>query len=868
MFIDKRLNAEILSEFSISNEIIQLSTVKITFGNLNFIIIGVYRPHSGNIKDFTNKLLNILTNINLQHQKIFILGDFNINLLNDDNDILLFKTEMNALSFSSLISKPTRFPPGNSFCLPSLLDHIWTNSLIDCYSGIILKDLSDHCPTFVNIPLDKEVNSNIKIKFRDYSEINTSNFCNAVADLDWNNIITCDINLSMNKFEECLNDLHNAHFPIKTKIISSKRKMKPWLTSGILKSVKTKSRYFKLYKLGLMNETTYKNYKNKFTSMLRCAKENYYRILFINNKKNSRIIWSTFKDLLGKNKEMNILQKVRIGDSDITDENQIANAFNSFFSSIGPNLDINLPHINKSHSDFMPPTVPQSFFLNPTTPDEICGLLLKLKKKKTDINSVPLSILMKIRHLICFPLSRLINLSFLSGVFPDRLKIAKIVPIHKAGQLDDINNFRPISILPTFSKLFEKCMANRLISFLDKFRIISNHQFGFQKGKTTTQAIQNFISHVYDSFNKKNHSIGVFLDFKKAFDTVNHKILISKLENYGIRGIPKNWFISYLENRLQRVSIGNTFSQYNAIKTGVPQGSILGPILFILYINDLPQVSKKIHTTMFADDSSLIASHKNFNQLVQDINLDMVRVYEWTLCNRLSLNLNKTVCMLFTKRKVRDIDTFSIKINNADVPFVQCHKFLGVNLDNKLSFKKHVESVVNKASKSIGIFYKTKSFLSKNLLTTLYYSLIYPYFLYANEIWGGTYPTYLQSILLLQKRIVRIINKESFLAHTTPLFIESKILRISDIHKLVIAQMGFKSNINSDNLPAHNYNTRNRNILRPEFQRLSICQKSITYKLPVIWNSLPDHLKHIEKYNRFKFELKKHLLSSYSSQLN
>ena len=584
-------------------------------------------------------------------------------------------------------------------------------------------------------------------------------------------------------------------------------------------------------------------------------------------KKNSKIIWSTFKDIIGKNKNKNYFRKILDGSNELTSEYEIANAFNNYFSSIGPNLDSKLPKINKNHSDFMTPILPQTFFLNPTTPDEICGLIYKLKKKKSDIDYIPVSLLIKIRHLICFPLSRLINLSFSTGIFPDRLKNAKIVPIHKTGSIFEINNYRPISILPMYSKLFEKCMSNRLVTFIDEFKIICTNQYGFQKGKTTTQAILNFIEHIYDSFNKKNHSIGIFLDFKNAFDTVNHNILISKLERYGIRGICKKWFISYLENRVQSVCINNVFSQYKKLKTGVPQGSILAPILFILYINDLPLVSNELHTTLFADDSSLISSHNNYGELVQRVNGELVRIYEWTLCNRLSLNLNKTVCMLFTKRNVEN-DNLCIKIDNTVIPFVESHKFLGLILDDNVNFRKHVEYIVNKASKSVGIFYKTKSYLSKNLLKTLYYSLIYPYFLYANAVWGGTFSTYLESILLLQKRLIRIIMNQSYLAHTAPLFYESKILRINDIHKFVITQMCFKSNLITENLPTHNYSTRNRHLVRPEFQRLTICQNSISYKLPITWNSLPDHIKNIEKFYRFKLEVKKYLTTNYISTGN
>ena len=256
-------------------------------------------------------------------------------------------------------------------------------------------------------------------------------------------------------------------------------------------------------------------------------------------------------------------------------------------------------------------------------------------------------------------------------------------------------------------------MAARLVTFLNKHDIISSEQFGFQKGKNTTQAIQNFLTKIYEGLNEKKFAVGVFLDFRSAFDTVNHEILVDKLERYGIRGLAKSWFISYLSNRKQRVRVNGVFSPFNSINMGVPQGSVLGPILFNLYINDLPKVSNRLNTTLFADDSTLTLSHKNFDSLISNLNQELSIVYKWTISNRLSINLEKTVAMIYTNRNF-DSSSNSIQMNNSAISLVTEHKFLGIVIDPNLKFNKHITAISNKISKSIGIFYKTR-FLKKYL---------------------------------------------------------------------------------------------------------------------------------------------------------
>jgi len=253
---------------------------------------------------------------------------------------------------------------------------------------------------------------------------------------------------------------------------------------------------------------------------------------------------------------------------------------------------------------------------------------------------------------IAVPLAHIVNFSFTNGTYPDQLKIAKVCPIFKDGSKNEFSNYRPISVIPSFSKIFEKIISNRLLSYINKFDIFNPGQYGFRKNHSTHMAMLNRYDKVSEAVDNNEYTIGIFIDLSKSFDTFNHDILIKKLEMYGIRGIPNLLLRSYLENRKQYVNYNNVTSTLKPISCGVPQGSILGPLLFLLYINDMTSCCKYLQFLLFADDTNLFYSNSDLWQLMQIVNDELDLLSDWFKANRLSLNVKKTNYMMFGYKEV------------------------------------------------------------------------------------------------------------------------------------------------------------------------------------------------------------------------
>jgi hypothetical protein len=406
--------------------------------------------------------------------------------------------------------------------------------------------------------------------------------------------------------------------------------------------------------------------------------------------------------------------------------------------------------------------------------------------------------------------------------------------------------------------------------FISQHAILTEHQYGFRDHHSTYMALLKLIDKVAHELDNKSHCLGIFLDLSKAFDTLNHSILIKKLECYGFRGIVLSWLESYLSDRKQFVTINNEFSNVLQIRTGVPQGSILGPLLFILYINDLVNVNNDVQLLMFADDTNMLMCDNNINSLEIRANLVLRDVSQWFKLNKLSLNVKKCNFMIFTTKKLNyDI---TLKIDNLCIDKVTKTKFLGVIINEKLSWENHIQLIMNKVSKSIGILRRIQNKIPDIVLRNLYFTLVNPYFEYCNLIWATSPSGNLNKLFRLQKRAIRLITKSKWNEHTSPLFINNNILTLYKINQLQTVCFMYK--IKNKLLPSyfvemfelnsavHEHNTRLADSYHVQSHRLNLTSHSIRIIGVKLWNNICNTLKCVETLNMFRTKLRYHLINN------
>ena len=531
---------------------------------------------------------------------------------------------------------------------------------------------------------------------------------------------------------------------------------------------------------------------------------------------------------------------------------------------------------------------------------EILDIITALPIKGTGPASIPLRLLKIAADLIVIPLCRIINASFSSGIFPDVLKTQKVIPLHKGGSTEEVNNFRPISLLSIFDKIIEKIMHKRLYEFLDEHNILFENQFGFRKKSSTAHSLIEITEQIKRSIDEEKYGCGIFIDLKKAFDTVNHKILIDKLEHYGIRGPILNWFQSYLTNRKQYVFYNGASSDTKPVTCGVPQGSVLGPLLFLIYINDLPNISDKLKFFLFADDTNIYFESKNLITLEKTVNEELKKLSLWLNLNRLALNIDKTNFVIFRANRPM-YHNVTLVMNRKALVQKDHVKYLGVLLDEHLTWRHQLNSVSKKISRGIGILSLLKNCMETKLLKNIYYSLVYSHLNYGVQAWGSASPTDLEKILILQKKAVRIMSGVQYfqiydqppgpLPESEPLFKNLEILKIRDVFKLNIAT--FIYNTLNNESPSifsdwfiyrhlvHEHTTRSAaviiqsehfdvgyvepsKILHTQRHKLEKYGKRLIQVYgPVLWNSFPVNIKDASSIHVFKRLVKKHFFDQY-----
>jgi hypothetical protein len=531
---------------------------------------------------------------------------------------------------------------------------------------------------------------------------NQLKFADRIKSISWENVLSnSNAGVSFDNFLNIFKDNYDASFPLK-KI--NQRKIdtvkSPWMTMSICESVQTKNSLYKKFLKNPTerNEKNYKRFKNKLKHVIKIAKKLHYEELFIKYKNDTKMTWKTINTLLNKNVKTKELPNKFIaknsGES-ITKPSKIADKFNEYFINIGPQLASKINgNLETSIQKYLTGNFMNSMFLNPITENEMISEVLKLKDNKSPgYDEINAKIIKTVATDISQTTYSIFNLSFATGFIPEQLKLALVTPIFKAGDKQIFENYRPISVLTCFSKLLEKLMYKRLISFIEKSKILTENQYGFRRNKSTEIAIVNLVSKITKAIDEGKYTIGIFLDLSKAFDTVDHDILLKKMEHYGVRGLTLTWFKNYLMNRKQIVKFKQENSKEMKITTGVPQGSVLGPLLFLLYINDIQNCSDVVSFVLFADDTNAFYSNSGINIAKETMQREMNEILKWLNTNKLSINTTKTKLILFRARNKKQLTEIDIKINDQSIEQVKCTKFLGVLIDETLTWNNHIGSV-------------------------------------------------------------------------------------------------------------------------------------------------------------------------------
>ena len=840
----------------------------------------VYRPPGQSEVNFIDDFAAVLSKINTSSHSCFIMGDFNLDLMKigSNSHVDNFLDVLHSYSLYPIIESPTRVTSSSA----SLLDNIFTNhgNCTCMSSGVLISDISDHLPIFTILDssfIQKHKDNPTLTNKRVITESNLQLFSSKLSELSWN-IYNCeDINIIYTNFMRIFMRLYDECFPIKS---ASKKtcNRKQWITRELLKLCQKRSKLYKkyLHKPTNVNEKKYKQYRNFVSSKLRQAKKDFFYKRFIDVKSNSKSTWNLINMLLKKNikKSVNI-DTICIGNKQLTNTVDITNAFNNFFVNIGEKLLENQAGIcHNSFNSYLTNPNNHTAFFKPITVSEILKIVNDMKNETSaGIDSVNIKV---VKRVICFisePLCIIFNQSLSSGRVPDDLKIARITPIHKKGRTDDINNYRPVSVLNIFSKILERCIYNRLLDFLHKHDILFKNQFGFRQGHSTSTAILELIHNISQAIDAGEFTLAVFIDLSKAFDVIDHSILLSKLHYYGIRGVPLKWFQSYLDSRKQLTVIDNIKSDCKTIRCGVPQGSILGPLLFLIYINDIIVCTQSTKFILFADDTSIFTSGRDLNSLYQLVNKQLFNISHWMQANKLILNTEKTNYMIFGTRPTGNITVdLKLKYRNNEITKVECAKFLGIYLDDKLSWNYHINELCIKLARNIGVLYRLQ-FLPQKILKLLYYSLVSSHLNYCNTIWGFTSNNNLDRILKLQKRAIRIITHSNFLSHSKPLFRQLEILPIHDMLSLNMAAFMFSLYNNAPlpmsfkehfilNCNIHLYNTRCAQNFHLPLHRTSLSKNTLFFNGPMLWNKIPQIIKESKSLQQFK-RLYKSYLNSY-----
>lgn len=826
----------------------------------DFDVHAIYRPPSFDLAQYFRKIDSICST----HRKsasCVIVGDMNIpvNLVNR-GVVSEYLDLLRCYNFLVTNSYSTR-PASNN-----ILDHVVCSENVqgNVTNETIFTDISDHCFVLSSFQFKRSVKMmTLEKNIVNHTKLNDA-FHAAMQNMPQGN--ANDKLLYVLNTYQSLKEKFSSTVTVQAKI----KGCCPWMTFELWKLISMKDKILKNSKrrpgdIGLQESLAHISRKVQHAKMW--AKKNYYNTLF--QESSPKKVWDNINEVIGRRKEGDIAVNLMV-DGQITGCGvTVADSFNQFFSTVGPQLASTMNSSKEVNKFNTLRFNNNSIFLSPTTEHEVLLKINALDSKKSCGSDGITATFLKVHHgFFASLLTDVFNECISSGTFPDSLKIARVIPIHKSGCKTDVNNYRPISVLSTFSKLLEQLYASRLLAFLEEHRILYERQFGFRTGSSTWTATCELVDSIYSAVDNRKISGVLFLDLKKAFDTIDHEILLRKLEFYGVRGTANDFIRSYLTNRTQYVKVNKSVSSLCPLTVGVPQGSNLGPILFLLYINDLPKLKLNGKPRMFADDTSLSYEADDPDQLIRQMSEDMTNLQDYFTENLLSLNLTKSKYMIFHSSRRRIPDHCELSINSQVIEKVEEMKYLGLTFDPNLTWRIHIERLRREISSFCGVLWKISKFVPHKQLSTIYHAFIQSKLCYLVSIWGTAPKTILKPLQVTQNRCLRIVYNKPRMFSTETLYRQAAqstlpILALREMQTLVSMQNLIRNPSTHHNFmlqqPDHLHNTRNQANLFITRRNTENGKKAFDYRGKISYNCLPASIKAEHNLYKFKVLVRSHI---------
>ena len=857
--------------------------------SLEMICIEIERPHS---KPFLlsawyrppNSELNIINEYELflfkcdsESKEMIIMGDLNCDFGKSPPDTYTNRiiSLNNLYQMVNLINEPTRVTETSASTIDLILSNTPENIVS---SGVSHVGISDHSLIYAIRKLVSPKSKSIMREVRDFKHFSDRDFDNDLSQVPWEIITTfSDPNECWCVWKSFFTEILDAHAPLRYK--RTKANAVPWMTTIIKNEIRNRDYHKKkaIKHNSKYRWEMYKKSRNKVTINIRKTKSEYFvnKIRDCANVKDPKKSWSLINSLLGKNSKSTHINELKVNNNTITDSTLIAESLNNYFINIGPQLASDISSYEEPDNDLNNENVSgvrlsqnTSFHFSQIEIHNVYSILNNLKaNKSTGLDKIPAKILKLSAEIIAPSLTYIFNLSLASGIYINEWKRARVTPIYKSEDKTKCENYRLISILPVISKVLEKEIFRQLYGYLTDNDLLSKLQSGFRPKHSTLSALIQLCDDWLSNTDVGKINCVVFLDIRKAFDSINHEILLQKMNlNFGISGNALKWFDSYIKDREQQCIVNGQLSSSKKIICGVPQGSILGPLLFLLYINDMPDSLNNTTASLYADDTEIYASSDNSSDLISKLNEDLKNMSRWMSINKLQIHPTKSKYMFIgSSHNIKNnICNEPILINSIPVPRVTNYKCLGVNLDDKLCWDSHIEMICKKVAAGIAAIKRVKPFVPPEMLKVIYNALVQPYFDYCSPLWNNCGIGLKEKLQKYQNRAARILTGATYDIRTADVFealawetLEKKRDYLKSFFMYKILNNLVAPNLNRifykmSNCPI-SYNLRNSDtdLVLPQ-PKTEFKKRSFSYNGALFWNNLCVEAKKANTLTSFK----------------